>query len=93
MDDLRHEAPQCSGPDCGYKVGAAIFFLSYCVVQAYLLTNLFVALVIEFVAEGLMRADAVVDDKDVERFQAWAQTLLACLCTIQFPSVSCLCLS
>lgn len=76
MDDTKQEAPYCTQfppgsavSDCGLSGGATIFFVTFVILNSYLLSNLFVAAIMEIVVSGLLREGAVVTSQDLETFQ------------------------
>jgi len=76
MDDIKQQAPFCTlyppgdaVSDCGTSVGGTAFFVSFIILNSYLLTNLFVAAIMEYVVSGLLRQGAVITNRDLETFQ------------------------
>ena len=76
MDDIKNEAPYCTAAppegrasDCGTSAGGSAFFVTFIILNSYLLTNLFVAAIMEFVVSGLLRQGAIVTTLDLETFQ------------------------
>ena len=76
MDDVKQQAPYCTldppggaVSDCGTSGGGTIFFVTFVILNSYLLSNLFVAAIMEFVVSGLLRQGAVVTNHDLETFQ------------------------
>ena len=76
MNDIKVEAPYCtlfppdgSVSDCGSSGGGTIYFVSFIILNSYLLSNLFVAAIMEYVVSGLLRQGAIVNSRDLETFQ------------------------
>lgn len=76
MDDVKLQAPFCTlfppgdaVSDCGSSGGGTIFFVSFVILNSYLLSNLFVAAIMEYVVSGLLRQGAIVNSRDLEVFQ------------------------
>ena len=74
MNDLRISAPYCTvgakgNSDCGFFFGSAFFFSTFLVLQTYLLTNLFVAAILEYVASGLLRERLFLTPQHLDKFQ------------------------
>lgn len=76
MSDIKLEEPYCTRyppgravSDCGSSFGGTIFFVTFVLLNTYLLSNLFVAAIMEFVVSGLFRQGAVVNTRDLEKFQ------------------------
>ena len=79
MDDIKLQAPNCTlfppngaVSDCGSSGGGTIFFVSFVILNSYLLSNLFVAAIMEYVVSGLLRKGAIVNSQDLETFQVSA---------------------
>ena len=77
MDDVKKQAPYCTAnpppgqvTDCGSSAGATIFFVTFVILNSYLLSNLFVAAILEHVISGLLNNGALVAPRDLELFQA-----------------------
>ena len=78
MDDIKLQAPYCTlfppdgaASDCGSSGGGTIFFVSFVILNSYLLSNLFVAAIMDYVVSGLLRQGAIVNSRDLEIFQVW----------------------
>lgn len=76
MDDMKNEAPYCTAfppnglpSDCGNSAGATLYFLSFVIVNSYLLTNLFVGAIMEYVNSGLLNTASLVSRTDLQTFQ------------------------
>ena len=76
MNDIKKQAPYCtlfppgdSVSDCGSSGGGTIFFVTFVILNSYLLSNLFVAAIMEYVISGLLRQGAIVNSRDLETFQ------------------------
>lgn len=76
MDDMKVESPYCTmyppggrPSDCGSSAGATLYFLTFVIVNAYLLTNLFVAAIMEYVSSGLLNTASLVTTADLQTFQ------------------------
>lgn len=80
MNDVKRQAPYCTDKpppgrvaDCGTAAGATIFFVTFVILNSYLLSNLFVAAILEIVASGLFNKNALVTPHDLEVFQVVAR--------------------
>jgi len=76
MNDIKQQAPYCTllppggaVSDCGSSGGGTMFFVSFVILNSYLLSNLFVAAIMEYVVSGLLRQGAVITNHDLETFQ------------------------
>ena len=74
MNDLKVAPPYCTPgkqgiTDCGFHAGSTAFFFTYVILQTYLLTNLFVAALLDNMASGLLRAKALLGPSHLEHFQ------------------------
>ena len=74
MNDLKVAPPYCTPgkqgiTDCGFRAGSTAFFFTYVILQTYLLTNLFVAAILDNMQSGLLRAKALLGSAHLEHFQ------------------------
>lgn len=86
MYDLRISPPHCTPgeegiTDCGFKLGATLFFITFIMIQTYLLTNLFVAAILEYVASGLLRERLFLTPEHLDRFQVGCVHTFSCTAT------------
>lgn len=87
MNDLKVSPPYCTpgiegNTDCGFKLGATLFFITFLLLQTYLLTNLFVAAILEYVASGLLRERLFLTPQHLDKYQVF--------CPSRVVYVSCL---
>ena len=82
MNNIKNEAPFCTAAppdgrasDCGTSAGGSAFFVTFIILNSYLLSNLFVAAIMESVVSGLLRQGAIVTTLDLETFQVQALSL------------------
>ena len=76
MNDLGVAPPYCTPgrqgvTDCGFRLGASAFFFTYVILQTYLLTNLFVAAIMDSMASGLLRAKAQLAPSHLQHYQVY----------------------
>ena len=81
MNDLKIRPPYCTPgaqgiTDCGFVLGAMGYFFTYIILQTYLLTNLFVAAIMENMASGLLRAKALLTPDHLTHFQVRSADML-----------------
>lgn len=74
MNDLKVRPPYCTPgaqgvTDCGFTLGATAYFFTYVILQTYMLTNLFVASIMEHMASGLVRQQELITPHHLTRFQ------------------------
>ena len=74
MNDLKVAPPYCTPgeqgvTDCGFRAGSTAFFFTYVILQTYLLTNLFVAAILDNMQSGLLRAKALLGPSHLGHFQ------------------------
>ena len=88
MNDCKTEAPYCTpnpGPgissDCGFKIGATFYFVSYLLIAAHLVMALFISAISEFVSYNLLvRAAAVLSITDLHLFRVSCDAVLCIPC-------------
>lgn len=78
MHDAMIEEPECVRSDdfdnCGYPVGAVIYFVTYVIAMSYIFTNLFVAAILDHVTFGTVKETALIGPTHLWDFQAlWTQ--------------------
>ena len=77
MNDCKNGPPYCTphpGPgissDCGFKIGATVYFVVYLLIAAHLVMALFISAVSEFVSYNLLvRAAAELSILDLHLFR------------------------
>jgi hypothetical protein len=88
MNDCKNEAPYCTprpgsgiSSDCGFKIGATIYFVSYLLIAAHLVMALFISAISEFVSYNLLvRAAAVLSITDLHLFRVSFDELRCATC-------------
>ena len=94
MNDLKISPPYCTPggegkTDCGFALGSTMFFITFLLLQTYLLTNLFVAAILEYVASGLLRERLFLTPQHLDKFQVQTRMNLYChLLQCQLPACS-----
>lgn len=76
MNDVKRQAPFCTAAppgeratDCGSSAAATVFFVTFVILNSYLLSNLFVAAILERVSSGLLNRTALLTPQDLPSFQ------------------------
>ena len=74
MHDAMIEEPECTRTDdfdnCGYPVGAVLYFVTYIIAMGYIFTNLFVAAILDHVTFGTVKETALIGPTHLWDFQA-----------------------
>lgn len=80
MYDVTRSRPYCTindeldVNDCGFEFAGRFYFVTFVIVCAYLITNLFVAALLDNVTFGLLRESSIVTPHHISEFQkAWSQ--------------------
>ncbi|WZN63876.1 voltage-gated calcium/sodium channel protein [Chloropicon roscoffensis] len=79
MNDLKLSAPDCTEDyngqtDCGNPFGSTAFFVTYIILCTYILTNLFVATILDYVSFGILKSNTLLSDEHMDLYQKlWVQ--------------------
>ena len=79
MNDLKLSAPDCTEDyngqtDCGNPFGSTTFFVTYIILCTYILTNLFVATILDYVSFGILKSNTLLSDEHMDLYQKlWVQ--------------------
>ncbi|QDZ20321.1 voltage-gated calcium/sodium channel protein [Chloropicon primus] len=79
MNDLKLAAPECTADyngqtDCGTPFGSTAFFVTYIILCTYILTNLFVATILDYVSFGILKSNTLLSDEHLDLYQKlWVQ--------------------
>ena len=79
MNDLKLSTPSCTADyngktDCGSPFGSTAFFVTYIILCTYILTNLFVATILDYVSFGILKSNTLLSDEHLEKYQKlWMQ--------------------
>ena len=73
MNDLKLATPACTADfngqtDCGTPLGATAFFVTFIILCTYILTNLFVATILDYVSFGILKANTVLSDEHMDEY-------------------------
>ena len=90
MNDCKNGPPYCTphpGPgissDCGFKIGATIYFVVYLLIAAHLVMALFISAVSEFVSYNLLvRAAAELSLLDLHLFRVSFHLAVCSPCSV-----------
>ena len=74
MNDLKLSTPACTSDlngktDCGTPLGATAFFVSFIILCTYILTNLFVATILDYVSFGILKSNTLLSDEHIDIYQ------------------------
>ena len=74
MIDAHVHPPRCTNEgldrnDCGLSAGAIIYFVTFVLIQSYILLNLFVAVVIDVIAFSLMQGGSLLTASNLDHFK------------------------
>ena len=74
MNDLKLSTPACTADyngqtDCGTPFGATAFFITYIIICTYILTNLFVATILDYVSFGILKSNTLLSDEHLDAYQ------------------------
>ena len=74
MNDLKLDTPYCTedlngDTDCGSPFGSTAFFVTYIILCNYILTNLFVATILDYVSFGILKGNYVLSDEHLDEYQ------------------------
>ena len=79
MNDLKLSSPACTADyngktDCGNPFGSTAFFVTYIILCTYILTNLFVATILDYVSFGILKSNTLLSDEHLDHYQKlWVQ--------------------
>ena len=78
MNDLKVNPPYCTNAngqsDCGSSLASTAFFVSYVILCTYILTNLFVATILDYVSFGILKGNAILSDEHLDKYQeVWSE--------------------
>ncbi len=73
MVDCKVSPPYCTkqpgADDCGFPIGATFYFVSFQIICTYIVTNLFIALILDAISSGLFRERAIVSSGHLAQYQ------------------------
>lgn len=90
MIDAHVHPPRCTNEnqarnDCGLSAGAIIYFVTFVLIQSYILLNLFVAVVIDVIAFSLVQGGSLLMASDLDHYKVSDSTLqkVVYVCSIE----------